>query len=363
MTYTNEQTHKIIKENINRSPLYSGKILSRGPRYCPSIEDKVFRFADKERHQLFLEPEGKFTQEIYINGLSTSFQQDVQIEILRSIQGLEKAEVMRFGYAIEYDFCNPTQIKATLETKKIENLYLAGQINGTSGYEEAACQGLMAGINATLKIQKKDPLVLDRSEAYIGVLIDDLVTNGTEEPYRMFTSRAEHRLILRQDNADKRLMSYGYELGLISKDQFEKFVQKQKSIEQWIEAIKSRRFQQVSMDQYLRRSEVSLKNVLDIMNEEIEDSDIENQVEAEIKYSGYIQREVGVINRMKQYNEKKIPISFSFHEVKGLGREALEKLEKIKPISLGQAARISGITPCDVSLLAVYIEKIQRSSK
>ncbi len=361
VTYTNEQTHQIIKENINSSPLYSGRILSRGPRYCPSIEDKVFRFADKQRHQLFLEPEGKLTQEIYINGLSTSFPQDIQIKIVKSIQGLEKAEVMRFGYAIEYDFCSPTQVKATLETKKIENLYLAGQINGTSGYEEAACQGLMAGINAVLKIQKKDSLVLDRSEAYIGVLIDDLVTNGTEEPYRMFTSRAEHRLVLRQDNADKRLMNYGYELGLISKPQFERFTKKQNDINQWIETIKNFRFQQVSMDQYLRRSEVNLKDVLGIMNEEIGDSKIEDQVEAEIKYAGYIKREIGAINRMKQYEEKKIPVNFSFQDVKGLGREAVEKLEKSKPISLGQAGRISGITPCDISLLAVYIEKIKRS--
>ncbi len=363
MTYTSTETHSIIKENINRSPLYSGKIMSRGPRYCPSIEDKVFRFADKERHQLFLEPEGRFTEEIYINGLSTSFQQDIQIRVIKSIQGLEKAEVMRFGYAIEYDFCNPTQIKVTLETKKIENLYLAGQINGTSGYEEAACQGLMAGINAVLKIQQREPFILDRSEAYIGVLIDDLVTNGTEEPYRMFTSRAEHRLVLRQDNADKRLMNYGYELGLIKKQQFEKFLKKQQSVEHWIETIKSRRHQQVSMDQYLRRSEVNLKDVLGIMNEQIGDSDIEHQVEAEIKYSGYIQREIGAINRMKQYEEKKIPACLSFQEVKGLGREATEKLEKIKPSSLGQAARISGITPCDISLLAVYIEKLKRTSK
>jgi tRNA uridine 5-carboxymethylaminomethyl modification enzyme len=363
MTYTNEKTHEIIKENINRSPLYSGKIMSRGPRYCPSIEDKVFRFADKERHQLFLEPEGRFTQEIYINGLSTSFPQDIQIKIINSIQGLENAELMRFGYAIEYDFCQPTQVKETLETKKIENLYLAGQINGTSGYEEAACQGLMAGINAVLKIQKQDPFVLSRSEAYIGVLIDDLVTNGTEEPYRMFTSRAEHRLVLRQDNSDKRLMNYGHELGLISKDQFEKFVNKQKTIEHWIDTIKSRRFQEVSMDKYLRRSKVKLKDVLDIMNEEIGDSDIEYQVEAEIKYAGYIQREINAINRVKQYDQKKIPTNLSFLEVKGLGREAREKLENVKPSSLGQAARISGITPCDISLLAVYIEKINRSSK
>ena len=363
MTYTNDETHRIIKENINSSPLYSGKIQSRGPRYCPSIEDKIFRFADKERHQLFLEPEGRFTEEVYVNGLSTSFPQDIQIKLVNSIQGLENAELMRFGYAIEYDFCPPTQVKASLETKKIENLYLAGQINGTSGYEEAACQGLMAGINAVLKIQKKEPFILGRSEAYIGVLIDDLVTKGTEEPYRMFTSRAEHRLVLRQDNADKRLMNYGFEFGLIPKTQFHKFEMKQKSVEQWVQSIKGRRFEQVSMDQYLRRPEISLKDVLGILNETIEDSDVENQVETEIKYEGYIQREAGAINRMKQYDEKKIPVSLSFQDIKGLGREAREKLDNIRPVSLGQAARISGITPCDISLLAVYIEKLKRSSR
>ncbi|MBI3315754.1 MAG: tRNA uridine-5-carboxymethylaminomethyl(34) synthesis enzyme MnmG, partial [Candidatus Omnitrophica bacterium] len=249
LTYTNEKTHRIIRENLHRSPLYSGKIQGRGPRYCPSIEDKVNRFADKERHQIFLEPEGRMTREIYVNGLSTSFPQDVQINIVRSIQGLEKAELMRFGYAIEYDFCPPTQVKATLEAKKIENLYLAGQINGTSGYEEAACQGLMAGINAVLKIRSKKPFVLKRSDAYIGVLIDDLVTNGTEEPYRMFTSRAEHRLLLRHDNADKRLLAYGHELGLVTQDQYKKFAKKQAEIESWVEKLKQKRFQQVPMDQ------------------------------------------------------------------------------------------------------------------
>jgi tRNA uridine 5-carboxymethylaminomethyl modification enzyme len=362
ITYTNEKTHEIIKKNLNRSPLYSGKIQSRGPRYCPSIEDKVFRFADKDRHQLFLEPEGRFTQEVYVNGLSTSFPQDVQIELVRSIQGLENVELMRFGYAIEYDFCPPTQIKSTLETKKIDNLYLAGQINGTSGYEEAACQGLMAGINAVLKIRHKDPLILSRSEAYIGVLIDDLVTNGTEEPYRMFTSRAEYRLVLRHDNADERLMSHGYELGLISKAVFDKHAARRESIDRWIEKIRGQRYQNVSMEQYLRRPEVNLKEVLGVMNEQIGDNDIENKIEVEVKYAGYVQREIGMISRMKQYDDKKIPADIVYQDVKGLGREAREKLEKVAPISLGQASRISGITPCDVSLLAVYIEKQRRAS-
>ena len=361
ITYTNEKTHDIIRENIHRSPLYSGKIQSRGPRYCPSIEDKIFRFADKERHQLFLEPEGRFTQEIYINGLSTSFPQDIQIKIVNSIEGLENTELMRFGYAIEYDFCPPTQVYATLETKRIENLYLAGQINGTSGYEEAACQGLMAAINAVLKIQNKKSLILGRSEAYIGVLIDDLVTNGTEEPYRMFTSRAEHRLVLRQDNADERLMEHGKALGLIPNDIFSKFKCQQKMIAEWIEKIRSARFQQVSMDQYLRRPETNLQEVLGLMNETIGDSQVASKVEIEIKYAGYVERERNVANRLKQHEEKKIPVGFNYLEMKGLGREAREKLEKVRPISLGQASRISGITPCDISLLAVTIEKFKRS--
>jgi tRNA uridine 5-carboxymethylaminomethyl modification enzyme len=362
LTYTSEKTHQIIKENLHRSPLYSGKIHSRGPRYCPSIEDKVNRFADKERHQLFLEPEGRYTEEIYVNGLSTSFPQDVQISLVKSIKGLENAELMRFGYAIEYDFCPPTQVKATLETKKIENLYLAGQINGTSGYEEAACQGLMAAINAVLKIKSKEPFILDRSEAYIGVLIDDLVTNGTEEPYRMFTSRAEHRLILRQDNADKRLLGYGHEFGLISTQQFNKFSEKQEQISQWVSRIKKTRHQQVPMDQYLRRSEVKLEDVLGIMNEEIGDREVARQVEIEIKYSGYVERELGMVNKLKNYENKKIPAQLIFKDIKGISKEAQEKLEKVHPSSLGQAARISGITPCDISVLAVHIEKLRRIS-
>ncbi len=361
ITHTSKKTLEIIRENIQKSALYSGKIQSRGPRYCPSIEDKVVRFADKERHQFFLEPEGRNTQEVYIQGLSTSFPQDVQIKLVRSIKGLENAELMRFGYAIEYDFFPPTQVKNTLEAKRIENLYLAGQINGTSGYEEAACQGLMAGINAVLKIKNKAPFVLARSEAYIGVLIDDLVTNGTEEPYRMFTSRAEHRLVLRQDNADKRLLGYGHELGLISNAQLEKFSRKQEKINQWIDRLKKIKHQQISMEQYLRRSEVKLQDVLGILNEAIGDQEVENQVEIEIKYSGYVSREMAMIDRLSQYEAKKVPEQLVYREVKGLGREALEKLEKTKPASLGQAARISGITPCDISLLAVHIEKIRRS--
>ncbi len=362
ITYTNDKTHQMIKENINRSPLYSGKIKSRGPRYCPSIEDKVFRFADKERHQLFLEPEGRFTNEIYINGFSTSFPQDIQIRLIRSVQGLENAELMRFGYAIEYDYCQPTQLKPTLETKKVENLYLAGQINGTSGYEEAACQGLMAAINAGLKIGKKAPFILGREEAYIGVLIDDLVTHGTEEPYRMFTSRAEHRLLLRQDNADKRLMNYGYELGMISGAQHQKFVQKQAKILEWVGRLRKQRYQQVSMEQYLRRPEVNLRDVMGIMGSDIGNREIETQIEIEVKYSGYVEREESMISRFRHYEEKKIPELIEFKDIGGLRKEAQEKLSNIRPVSLGQAARISGITPCDISVLAIYIEKLRRAS-
>jgi len=361
ITFTNEKTHDIIRENIHRSPLYSGKIQSRGPRYCPSIEDKIFRFADKERHQLFLEPEGRFTQEVYINGLSTSFPQDIQIKLVKSIQGLENTELMRFGYAVEYDFCPPTQLYPTLETKRIQNLYLAGQINGTSGYEEAACQGLMASINAVLRIQGKKPLILGRSDAYIGVLIDDLVTNGTEEPYRMFTSRAEHRLVLRQDNADERLMEQGHALGLISEGVFERFQKQQKSVEDWIGKIRSSRHDQVSMEQYLRRPESSLDDVLGFMNESIGDNAVASKVEIEIKYSGYVQRELNAANRMKHNEDKKIPIDLNYQDIKGLGREAREKLDKVRPLSLGQAGRISGVTPCDISLLAITIEKLKRS--
>ena len=362
ITYTNDKTHALIKENIHQSPLYSGKIQSRGPRYCPSIEDKVYRFADKERHQLFLEPEGQHTGEIYINGLSTSFPQDVQIKLVRSIQGLENAELMRFGYAIEYDFCPPTQLKPTLETKSIENLYLAGQINGTSGYEEAACQGLMAGINASLKISNQAPFILGRSEAYIGVLIDDLVTNGTEEPYRMFTSRAEHRLLLRQDNADMRLLDHGHELGLVSGGVHAKFLKKQAAIRQWVEKIGKTHHNQVRLDQYLRRTEIGIKDVLKILNDDIGDKDVATQVEIEVKYSGYIEREVSMVNRLKHYDEKKIPSETDFKAIKGLSREGQEKLSRIRPESFGQASRISGLTPCDLSLLAVTLQKQKKTN-
>lgn len=362
VTYTNERTHEIIRRNIHRSPLYSGRIQSRGPRYCPSIEDKVHRFADKERHQIFLEPEGRFTQEVYVNGISTSFPQDVQIDLIRSIKGLENAEVMRFGYAIEYDYLQPTQINATLETKVVKGLYLAGQINGTSGYEEAACQGLMAGINAVLKLRQQDPFILERSEAYIGVLIDDLVTNGTDEPYRMFTSRAEYRLLLRQDNADKRLMHYGNKFSLISDQQYSRFQNKFNDVERWINRLKSARHEQCTLEQFLRRSEINMEQVLKLLDQSIEDKDVQSQVEIEVKYAGYIQRDLQATQRVRQNESRKIPADMDYRTIKGMALEAIEKLERVRPMTLGQASRISGITPCDVNLLAVYLHKLKRQT-
>ena len=334
VTYTNHETHKFILNNLDRSPLYSGKIKGVGPRYCPSIEDKVVRFKDKERHQIFLEPEGLDSNEIYPNGVSTSLPEDVQMSMLRTIKGLEHCEVARFGYAIEYDFCPPTQLKPTLETKLAEGLYFAGQINGTSGYEEAAGQGLVAGINAALKIKGKEPFILKRSEAYIGVLIDDLVTKGTNEPYRMFTSRAEYRLLLRHDNADVRLMGYGYELGLIPKPQYDALIEKKKMIETGVAALKRKHPDEISSYP----------------------AEIRKQIEIEVKYEGYIQRQVREAERFKKLEQVTIPSTIDFKNVKGLRREAQEKLDKIKPGSVGQASRISGISPCDISLLYVYIE-------
>jgi len=337
ITYTNKTTHKIILDNLDRSPLYSGRIKGVGPRYCPSIEDKVVRFGDRERHQIFLEPEGLDSVEIYPNGISTSLPEDVQISMLRSIKGLENCEVIRFGYAIEYDFCPPTQLKPTLETKAIEGLFLAGQINGTSGYEEAAAQGLLAGINAALKIRSKDPVILSRSEAYIGVLIDDLVTKGTNEPYRMFTSRAEYRLLLRYDNADTRLMEYGHKLGLISDTAIEKLRDKKKMIEHGVTVLTRNRTADIGgYPEEVRR-----------------------QIEIEVKYAGYIGRQIKEAARLEKLNSVKIPGSLDFKAIKGLRRESQEKFERIRPVSIGQASRISGVSPCDLSLLYVYIESLR----
>lgn len=338
ITYSNSETHKFILDNLDRSPLYSGKIKGVGPRYCPSIEDKVVRFKDKERHQIFLEPEGVNTEEVYLNGLSTSLPQDIQVAMLRTIQGLEKAEIMRFGYAIEYDFCPPTQIKQTLETKTVEDLYFAGQINGTSGYEEAAAQGLMAGINAALKIKGESPFSLGRDEAYIGVLIDDLITKGTNEPYRMFTSRAEYRLLLRYDNADMRLMDYGFNLGLISKEQHQDMIVKRDLIKKGFELVKKNRHEEI----------------------ETYAPAVQKQIELEIKYEGYIKRQIKNAERLKKLEGVRIPFSLEYNKIRGIRKEALEKLELIKPESIGQASRISGISPCDISLLYVYITSLRK---
>lgn len=334
ITYTNNNTHKLILDNLDRSPLYSGRIKGIGPRYCPSIEDKVVRFKDRERHQIFLEPEGLDSDEIYPNGVSTSLPEDIQLSMLRSIKGLEHCEVARYGYAIEYDFCPPTQLKPTLETKLIEGLYFAGQINGTSGYEEAAAQGLMAGINAALKIKGASPFILGRSEAYIGVLIDDLVTKGTNEPYRMFTSRAEYRLLLRHDNADIRLMGYGHELGLVPDRQFGALGIKKEMIGKGIAALKRKKPEEMSGYP----------------------EEIKRQANLEAKYEGYIQRQAKEAERLKKLESVKIPAGVDFNTITGLRREAREKLGKIRPESIGQASRISGISPCDISLLCIYLK-------
>lgn len=358
ITYTNEKTHELIRANTHRAPMYNGQIQSIGPRYCPSIEDKVNRFRDKTMHQLFLEPEGIQTEEVYINGLSTSLPQDIQIAILRTIKGLEESEIMRFGYAVEYDFAPPTQLWPTLETKQVEGLFHAGQINGTSGYEEAGAQGLMAGINAALKLKGKAPLILGRSEAYIGVMIDDLVTKGVDEPYRIFTSRAEHRLLLRQDNADQRLMKYGFDLGLVPGDLYEQQQKKWERVKQKISFLTATYTNEGSLVQLLRRPEVRYDDLAKQVPQCLElDDHVKIQVETEIKYEGYIRREEARVERSKKLEEKKIPPEFSYDAVKGIRREAREKLNHIRPVSVGQASRISGITPCDISLLLVSLER------
>jgi len=357
ITYTNERTHALIRANLHRSPLYSGKIVGIGPRYCPSIEDKVVRFADKERHQIFLEPEGRMTDEIYPNGLSTSIPQDVQIHIIRSIKGLEQCEIMRFGYAIEYDFAPPTQLYPTLETKRIAHLFFAGQINGTTGYEEAACQGLMAGINAALTLRGEPPLILERSEAYIGVLIDDLVTKGTDEPYRMFTSRAEHRLLLRHDNADLRLSDDGHRIGLLPPERHEAMVRRRQRIEDTITELHQRRVGATTLKELLKRPEVRFQDLpTNGWDFSSVPETIQRAVEIEVKYEGYIAKERAHIARLQRVESRTIPPSLDYTKLPGLRREAKEKFTRIQPASIGQAARIAGISPCDVSLLLVYLE-------
>ncbi|MDX8346074.1 tRNA uridine-5-carboxymethylaminomethyl(34) synthesis enzyme MnmG [Rossellomorea sp. YZS02] len=377
LTYTNENTHQLIDDNLHRSPMYSGMIKGTGPRYCPSIEDKVVRFHDKPRHQIFLEPEGKNTQEVYVQGLSTSLPEDVQQKILQTIPGLENVQMMRAGYAIEYDSIVPTQLWPTLETKKIKNLYTAGQINGTSGYEEAAGQGLMAGINAACRALDKEEVILSRSDAYIGVLIDDLVTKGTNEPYRLLTSRAEYRLLLRHDNADLRLTDIGHRIGLISDDRYERFSAKKEAIsaeKARLEAIRikpTEETQSVIRDaggselkdgilaaDLLKRPEMNYSHIKSLVPSEIElDPDVEEQVEIQVKYEGYIEKSLQQVDKMKKMENKRIPENIDYSAISGLASEARQKLIEVQPLSLAQASRISGVNPADVSILMVYIEQ------
>ncbi len=376
LTYTNEKTHEIIRENLHRSPLFSGAIEGTGPRYCPSIEDKVVKFSDKNRHQVFIEPEGEFTNEMYIGGMSSSLPEDVQYAMYRSVKGLENAKIVRNAYAIEYDCVNPLELKASLEFKKVSGLFSGGQFNGSSGYEEAAAQGLIAGINAARKVLRREPIILDRSQAYIGVLIDDLVTKGTHEPYRMMTSRAEYRLLLRQDNADLRLTKIGYEIGLIDEQRYEGVVKKERKIQEEIERLErtmvgaNKRVQQlleahqstplktaVSLAELIRRPELCYEDLEEIDEErEALAVDVIEQVNINIKYDGYIKRQIRQVEQFKKLESKWIPEDIKYTEVKSLRKEAVQKLEETRPHSIGQASRISGVSPADISVLLVYLE-------
>ena len=363
ITYTNSAVHQLIRANLDRAPMYSGQINTRGPRYCPSIEDKVVRFAEKDGHQLFLEPEGHQTQEVYVNGISTSLPRDVQDEMFRLIPGLEKASIMRYGYAVEYDFCPPTQLWAHLESKSIEGLFFAGQINGTTGYEEAAGQGLIAGLNAARKLRKVDPWIPTRDQAYIGVLLDDLVTAGTDEPYRMFTSRAEYRLLLRQDNADRRLTPIAKELGLTSTERNQRFEDKMSHIDRAMKILKKARIENTPGDTYLRRPEVNWEEMCQhIQDLRPIDPEAAEQCVYDIKYEGYVTRQKVEVEKQQRLSTKKIPAKFDFHQITPLRSEAKEKFSRVRPQNLDQAKRISGITPADIALLLAHLESKSKTT-
>ena len=366
LTETNSKTHETIRANLDRAPLYTGQIQSVGPRYCPSIEDKIVRFPERKSHMIFLEPEGRNTPELYCNGIPTSLPVDVQEAVVHSIRGCEQAHIVRYGYAIEYDFAPPTQLRPNLETKAVENLFHAGQINGTSGYEEAAAQGIMAGINAVLKLRNEPPFILRRDEAYIGVLIDDLVTRGTQEPYRMFTSRAEYRLLLRHDNADRRLMRYGHQYGLIPDEQLERLNRKEERIAALREHLENSRHSGASLARMLRRPEMSFSDLLELAPE-LREMDVPNevaeQVEIELKYEGYISRQRQQVEQMRRMENWRIPADMDYESFDHISKESRRKLGEIRPVTLGQASRISGVTPADISMLMVHLtaRKAQRS--
>ncbi|WP_274365066.1 tRNA uridine-5-carboxymethylaminomethyl(34) synthesis enzyme MnmG [Paenibacillus thermotolerans] len=382
LTYTSPETHEVINSNLHRAPMFSGAIEGTGPRYCPSIEDKIVRFADKPKHQLFLEPEGRSTKEYYVQGLSTSMPEDIQLRMLRSVPGLERVEMMRTGYAIEYDAVVPTQLWPSLETKLISGLFTAGQINGTSGYEEAAAQGIMAGINAARKVKGEEPVILGRSDAYIGVLIDDLVTKGTSEPYRLLTSRAEYRLLLRHDNADLRLTPIGHDIGLVPEERYQRFLHKKSMIEQEVERLQKTKLRpeehvqavlaeagsvllnnSVDAASILRRPEITYAHMERMLPSPFElDKEMKEQVEIQIKYTGYIEKQLAQVERLKKMDQKRIPDTIDYNDIHGIATEARQKLTKIRPISIGQASRISGVSPADISILLVYLEHFNRKT-